>query len=75
MWRFRYKRPGSTTRTTITLGYYPVMSLASARTLHAEKLALLVQGLIPANRPGKQQRRKKSPLTVCLSMWRQNGLP
>lgn len=74
IWRFRYKRPGSTTRTTITLGYYPVMSLASARTLHAEKLALLVQGLI-----GKQAReaaaQEKSPLTVCLSMWRQNGLP
>ncbi|XQK49499.1 integrase arm-type DNA-binding domain-containing protein [Escherichia coli] len=52
MWRFRYKRPGSTTRTTITLGYYPVMSLASARTLHAEKLALLVQGVDP----GKQAR-------------------
>ncbi|EOU8289924.1 integrase arm-type DNA-binding domain-containing protein [Escherichia coli] len=52
IWRFRYKRPGSTTRTTITLGYYPVMSLASARTLHAEKLALLVQGVDP----GKQAR-------------------
>ena len=52
IWRFRYKRPGSTTRTTITLGYYPVMSLASARTLHAEKLALLIQGVDP----GKQAR-------------------
>ncbi|EEC0297091.1 tyrosine-type recombinase/integrase [Salmonella enterica subsp. enterica] len=47
IWRFRYKRPGSATRTTLTLGHYPVMSLASARTLHAEKLALLVQGVDP----------------------------
>ncbi len=30
IWRFRYRRPGSATRTTITLGHYPVMSLASA---------------------------------------------
>ncbi|XQK66911.1 Arm DNA-binding domain-containing protein [Escherichia coli] len=59
----------------MTLGYYPVMSLASARTLHAEKLALLVQGVDPGKQARKQQRRKKSPLTVCLSMWRQNGLP
>ncbi|EEE2004530.1 DUF4102 domain-containing protein [Salmonella enterica subsp. enterica serovar Kotte] len=47
IWRFRYKRPGSATRTTLTLGHYPVMSLACARTLHAEKLALLVQGVDP----------------------------
>nr|VUD24865.1 integrase family protein [Salmonella sp. NCTC 7297] len=39
IWRFRYKRPGSDARTTITLGYYPAMSLASARALHAEQLA------------------------------------
>ncbi|EOX8477466.1 Arm DNA-binding domain-containing protein [Salmonella enterica subsp. indica] len=42
MWRFRYKCPGSVTHTTLALGHYPVMPLASARTLHAEKLALLV---------------------------------
>ncbi|MGU0171842.1 hypothetical protein ACVXG8_12720 [Escherichia coli] len=42
----------------MTLGYYPVMSLASARTLHAESWRCWFRGLIPANRPGKQQRRK-----------------
>ncbi|TKI07543.1 integrase domain-containing protein [Martelella alba] len=47
IWRFRYKRPGSTSRTTITLGHYPAMSLASARKLHAEYLTLLVQGIDP----------------------------
>lgn len=33
IWRFRYKRPGSVSRTTIIPGYFPAMSLASARHL------------------------------------------
>lgn len=41
IWRFRYQRPGSSARTNITLGYYPVLSLAAARTLHDEYLDLL----------------------------------
>ncbi|MBA3111016.1 integrase arm-type DNA-binding domain-containing protein [Salmonella enterica] len=47
IWRFRYKRPGSASRTTITLGYFPAMTLASARILHAEHLALLPGGIDP----------------------------
>lgn len=47
IWRFRYKRPGTASRTSVTLGHYPAMSLASARALHAEHLALLVQGVDP----------------------------
>ncbi|HGB3474410.1 TPA: integrase domain-containing protein [Salmonella enterica subsp. diarizonae serovar 61:l,v:z35] len=47
IWRFRYQRPDSTARTNITLGYYPAMSLAGARTLHDEYLGLLAQGIDP----------------------------
>lgn len=32
--RFRYQRPASTARTNITLGYFPAMTLAAARTIH-----------------------------------------
>ncbi|WP_336222365.1 integrase arm-type DNA-binding domain-containing protein [Citrobacter amalonaticus] len=31
IWRFRYQRPGSGTRTNITLGHYPALTLAAAR--------------------------------------------
>nr|WP_232478634.1 Arm DNA-binding domain-containing protein [Salmonella enterica] len=31
----------------MTLGYFPAMQLASARTLHAEHLALLPGGIDP----------------------------
>lgn len=50
IWRFRYQRPGSSARTNITLGYYPVLSLAAARTLHDEYLDLLNQGIDPKKR-------------------------
>ncbi|EDX6465856.1 DUF4102 domain-containing protein [Salmonella enterica subsp. diarizonae serovar 60:r:e,n,x,z15] len=32
IWRFRYQRPGSSARTNITLGYYPALTLAAARS-------------------------------------------
>ncbi|MDT4307832.1 integrase domain-containing protein [Klebsiella aerogenes] len=59
IWRFRYKRPGSISRTTISLGYYPAMSLASARTIHAEHLALLIKGLDPKKLEQEDAEREK----------------
>ena len=47
IWRFRYQRPGSGTRTNITLGHYPALTLAAARTLHDEYITLLAQGIDP----------------------------
>ncbi|EBG4358870.1 tyrosine-type recombinase/integrase [Salmonella enterica] len=47
IWRFRYQRPASTARTNITLGYFPAMTLAAARTIHDEYLLLLSQGIDP----------------------------
>ncbi|HAV1831949.1 TPA: tyrosine-type recombinase/integrase [Enterobacter hormaechei subsp. steigerwaltii] len=47
IWRFRYQRPGSRSRTNITLGFYPGMTLAAARTVHDDYLTLLVQGIDP----------------------------
>lgn len=47
IWRFRYQRPASTTRTNITLGYFPAMTLATARTVHDEYILLLSQGIDP----------------------------
>lgn len=47
IWRFRYQRPGTSARTNITLGYYPALTLAAARTLHDEYLDLLALGIDP----------------------------
>lgn len=59
IWRFRYKRPGSTARTTVTLGHYPAMSLASARTLHSEYLTLLVKGIDPKKQEQAEAERER----------------
>ncbi|BDI37247.1 integrase domain-containing protein [Escherichia coli] len=59
IWRFRYKRPNSTARTTITLGHYPAMSLASARALHAEQLSLLVKGIDPKKLEQEEAERER----------------
>lgn len=59
IWRFRYKRPGSAARTTITLGHYPAMSLASARALHAEQLSLLVKGIDPKKLEQEEAERER----------------
>ncbi|WP_210522992.1 integrase domain-containing protein [Pantoea ananatis] len=47
LWRFRYQRPNTKQRTMIGLGAFPALSLANARGLRAEYLALLANGIDP----------------------------
>lgn len=47
LWRFRYQRPATKQRTMMGLGAFPALSLADARRLRANYLALLVNGIDP----------------------------
>ncbi len=47
LWRFRYQRPATKQRTMIGLGAFPALSLANARSLRADYLALLANGVDP----------------------------
>lgn len=47
LWRFRYQRPATKKRTMIGLGAFPALSLANARSLRADYLALLANGVDP----------------------------
>ncbi|EGG8477182.1 tyrosine-type recombinase/integrase [Salmonella enterica] len=47
LWRFRYQRPATKQRTMISLGAFPALSLADARGLRADYLALLANGIDP----------------------------
>ncbi|WP_336778012.1 integrase domain-containing protein [Pantoea sp. USHLN256] len=47
LWRFRYQRPSTKQRTMIGLGAFPALSLANARSLRADYLALLANGVDP----------------------------
>ena len=47
LWRFRYQRPVTKQRTMMGLGAFPSLSLADARKLKADYLALLANGIDP----------------------------
>ncbi|MBA7855023.1 tyrosine-type recombinase/integrase [Enterobacter sp. RHBSTW-00901] len=47
LWRFRYQRPATKQRTLMGLGAFPALSLADARGLRANYLALLANGIDP----------------------------
>jgi len=47
LWRFRYQRPATKRRTMIGLGTFPALSLANARSLRADYLTLLANGIDP----------------------------
>ncbi|AIN16173.1 phage integrase family protein [Yersinia pseudotuberculosis] len=54
IWRFRYQLPNSSKRTMVSLGAYPALSLADAREVRAEKLAMLVRGVDPQARADEE---------------------
>lgn len=58
-WRFRYQRPDSSTRTHLTLGHYPAMSLIDARALHDEYLLLLARGIDPQKQKQEETEKKQ----------------
>ncbi len=47
LWRFRYQRPTTKQRTMMGLGAFPALSLADARVLRTNYLALLANGIDP----------------------------
>ncbi|MBJ2067489.1 integrase arm-type DNA-binding domain-containing protein [Serratia odorifera] len=59
LWRFRYLRPGSSSRTMVSLGAYPALSLADARQIRAEKLAILARGIDPQAKEAAEAEQKQ----------------
>ncbi|MCK7313822.1 integrase domain-containing protein [Enterobacter bugandensis] len=47
LWRFRYQRPNSGSRTNLSLGSYPALTLATARQIRDQHLTMLAQGMDP----------------------------
>lgn len=47
LWRFRYQRPVSGSRTNLSLGSYPAFTLAEARKIRDQDLSVLAQGMDP----------------------------
>lgn len=59
LWRFRYLRPGTSSRTMVSLGAYPALSLADARQIRAEKLAILARGIDPQAKEAEEAEKKQ----------------
>lgn len=47
LWRFRYQRPGRSSRTNLSLGSYPALTLAFARQMRDQYLSLLANSIDP----------------------------
>ncbi|HDL8518519.1 TPA: tyrosine-type recombinase/integrase [Yersinia enterocolitica] len=59
LWRLRYQRPASDKRTNISLGAYPALSLADARQIRDDKLALLTRGIDPQEKEEQQAEERQ----------------
>ncbi|CFB68503.1 integrase domain-containing protein [Yersinia enterocolitica] len=59
LWRLRYQRPASDKRTNVSLGAYPALSLADARQIRDDKLALLARGIDPQEKEEQQAEKRQ----------------
>lgn len=59
LWRLRYQRPTSNKRTNVSLGAYPTLSLADARQIRDDKLALLARGIDPQEKEEQQAEERQ----------------
>ncbi|MDO9838918.1 integrase arm-type DNA-binding domain-containing protein [Glaesserella parasuis] len=57
VWRLDYKKPITKARTSITLGYYPTLSLRQAREKKNELKELIRQGIDPQEHKRKIERK------------------
>lgn len=68
LWRFRYQRPESSSRTNLSLGSYPSLTLASARQMRDQYLSLLVQGIDPQKQQEEVSEQRQIELDSIFSV-------
>lgn len=75
LWRFNYYKPFTKNRTEISLGKYPDISLAQARKVRDEYLALLAQDIDPQQHRKQQsadeQARRINTFLSVAEKWRE----
>lgn len=73
LWRFRYQRPNSSSRTNLSLGSYPALTLAVARQMRDQYLSLLAQGIDPQKQQEEASEQRQIELdsifSVVASRW------
>ena len=79
-WFFNYVHPYTNKRNKISLGAYPIVSLANARKQREEAKTLLIEGIDPKSHRQKQRQAKTAEHAMTLSnvyqkwlnVWRQD---
>ncbi|MBE3288622.1 integrase domain-containing protein [Enterobacter cloacae complex sp. P31C] len=67
LWRFRYQRPGSSSRTNLSLGSYPALTLAAARQIRDQHLTTLAQGMDPLQQQEQASEQRQIELDSIFS--------
>ena len=68
LWRFRYQRPASSSRTNLSLGSYPALTLAVARQIRDQYLSLLAQGIDPQKQQEEVSEQRQIELDSIFSV-------
>ncbi|HBR5156953.1 integrase domain-containing protein [Klebsiella pneumoniae] len=67
LWRFRYQRPGSSSRTNLSLGSSPALTLAAARQIRDQHLTTLAQGMDPQQQQEQATEQRQIELDSIFS--------
>ncbi|HHQ5384013.1 TPA: integrase domain-containing protein [Enterobacter hormaechei] len=67
LWRFRYQRPVSGSRTNLSLGSYPALTLAAARQIRDQHLTALAQGMDPQQQQEQASEQRQIELDSIFS--------
>lgn len=67
LWRFRYQRPVINSRTNLSLGSYPALTLAAARQIRDQYLATLAQGMDPQQQQEQASEQRQIELDSIFS--------
>lgn len=68
LWRFRYQRPNSSSRTNLSLGSYPALTLAVARQMRDQYLSMLAQGIDPQKQQEEVSEQRQIELDSLFSV-------
>lgn len=68
LWRFRYQRPNSSSRTNLSLGSYPALTLAAARQMRDQYLTMLAQGIDPQKQQEEVSEQRQIELDSIFSV-------
>lgn len=67
LWRFRYQRPVSKSRTNLSLGSYPALTLAAARQIRDQHLTTLAQSMDPQQQQEQASEQRQIELDSIFS--------